>query len=881
MIVDFFRTIKGKLFIYGSFSIIFILIIILTFYFVMKNSLIENAEIIIKDNTEKVALHIEKSNLEAITVPKIMAIAQENGLFGNRKKSTQYAKEILKKYPQFTGAYFGYEKNADQNDKSYLSKNLSEYKSMNKSGRFLPYWFVKKNHLMITPLIDMEKNLYYQGCKDLYYSNAKDKSNLTEPYFYEGKMILEQTYPIIKNGVFVGIAGVDRALTDLDDYLKKLKPYKTSDFVLISNKGKIISSSIHLGSQETFDKALNKKKLTEKDIDISQLDTRMLTFNINSTDFNSLLNSFYKMKSKTKLVKAKDPINGKIYYYYSGSKVKTGNWTFIIRVSENEILAPAHAILKKIEASIEVANGKFNISLPNFSIFEINLLKNSILKTAAELKNFTSNLEKMVLERTLELNEAKIIAENANKTKSQFLANMSHEIRTPMNAILGFTEILKLKMIDEINLNYLNSIQTSGKTLLNLINDILDLSKVEAGKLTLEYSSLQPEKLFNEMAIIFKQKIKEKNLNFIIDISPDLPKNLLLDENRIRQILINLVGNAIKFTENGYIKLSVSHNFPGNKQVEELDFIFTVEDTGIGIPENKQTTIFEAFSQLEGDKNSKYGGTGLGLAITKRLVEIMNGEISVSSQVEQGTQFTVKLKDVETASNTSESIPEKEQIFYNSIEFEINSILIVDDIDFNRDLLKAFLENKNINFYEAENGEEAVEKTKEYKPDLILMDMKMPKMDGIEASSIIRNIDELKKIPIIFTTASAMKSDEKKILKIADAYLKKPLSKEDLYSKMMKLIPYSKKTNINIKQKEKNEKPNLINMDNIICPNIESLNLFYELAMRGDMNAIKKEALTLKENDQKYIDFSNMLIDLAVNYQDKKLLNFIKTHQDT
>lgn len=310
----------------------------------MKNNLINNAEINMKNNAEEVALEIERSNLEAITVPKIMALAQENGLFGNRKKSIEYAKKVLGQYQKFTGSYFGYEPNADQNDMAYLTNNIGDKKALDSKGRFLPYWFVKDSELELTPLIDMETSLYYQGCKEKYYSDEKDKSNLTEPYFYEGKMIVEQTYPIVIKNKFVGIAGVDRALTDINRYLNSFKPYDSSRFILLSKRGRIITSNIDLGREETFQKALKNMKETEKDVDTAQLNTKMLTFNINSTDYKTILNTFYNMKDRFKLIKVEDPLNRKLHYY-AGSKIQTGNWTLIMRVSEDEIIAPVKSVL--------------------------------------------------------------------------------------------------------------------------------------------------------------------------------------------------------------------------------------------------------------------------------------------------------------------------------------------------------------------------------------------------------------------------------------------------------------------------------------------------------------------------------------------------------
>jgi len=419
----FYRTIKGKLLLFSFFSIFLIAIIIGFLYFALKNHLITAAEKTIKFNTDAVALKIEKTNLEAITIARTMALAHENGLFGNRKKTIEFIKNILVDNPDLTGVSCGYEPNADQEDLEYLRKNPADKRAMNKNGRFLPYWFRKNSEIILAPLIDMETELYYQGCKDTNKSNVIDKSNITEPYIYEGKMIVEFIYPISINNKFAGMTGADKELTDIVEYLNLFKPYKSSEFILLSRNGKIISSSMDLVSDESFQKELNKKKSKNKNVDVSQLSKKMLTSHIKNTDFFSVLNSFYKStENSVKMLKTKSDLNGN-NFYYAGAKIPTGDWTLIMRVSESEIIAPANAVLYQvlavslgfiillifisfnfsnkitkpinnvINASSKIAKGDFDIFLPDSSIFEINCLKKSLIDTAAELNEITSCLK--------------------------------------------------------------------------------------------------------------------------------------------------------------------------------------------------------------------------------------------------------------------------------------------------------------------------------------------------------------------------------------------------------------------------------------------------------------------------------------------------------
>ncbi len=411
---------------------------------------------------------------------------------------------------------------------------------------------------------------------------------------------------------------------------------------------------------------------------------------------------------------------------------------------------------------------------------DIRQAKEAAEKNAQKINDYAMEMEL----KNLELDHSRTNAESANKAKSQFLANMSHEIRTPMNAVIGFSELLSSLLTDPQHKSYIQSIQTAGKSLLTLINDILDLSKIEAGKLKIQYEPISLSQLIEEIKQIFNAKIQEKNLQFLVEIDLELPKSLMLDEVRIRQALINLIGNSLKFTETGHIKLSASKVYR-NSDHSMLDLTIAVEDSGIGIPPDQQDLIFESFRQQDGQSTRKFGGTGLGLNLTKKMVELMNGQISVDSVPGKGSIFRIVLQDVNVSSLAS-SVNENRATFdINQYHFDSGCVLVVDDIQANRSLIRETLIRTGLEVLEADNGQNALSVVEEYHPDLILMDIRMPVMDGYEATRQLRDNPATADIPIIALTASVTR-DQIAIAKdyAFDEYLPKPVDLKELFTQL-------------------------------------------------------------------------------------------------
>ncbi len=384
-------------------------------------------------------------------------------------------------------------------------------------------------------------------------------------------------------------------------------------------------------------------------------------------------------------------------------------------------------------------------------------------------------------------------AEAANKAKSEFLANMSHEIRTPLNGIIGFTDLLKHTKLESIQKNYMNTINESAHSLMGIINDILDFSKIESGKLDLDIRKYDLKNLVNQVIELVKYDANNKKLDLILDINPNVPKYVWADIVRIKQILINLLGNAVKFTENGFVKLTITNI--NSISDDENEICFSVKDNGIGIKKDFQEKIFDAFSQGDNSTTRRFGGTGLGLSISNQLLSLMNSRLHLESELGKGSNFyfniILKTSDentLEVPENIDFVVKERETINYGQENFKI---LIIEDNKINMLLAKTLVKQilPNVTIFEAVNGKEGVEKFKVLFPDLILMDIQMPVMNGYEATLEIRKIKKGNHTPIIALTAGTVIGEKEKCIEAGmNDYASKPIVKEILEEIISKWI---------------------------------------------------------------------------------------------
>ncbi|MGI0480457.1 ATP-binding protein [Geminocystis sp. CENA526] len=638
---------------------------------------------------------------------------------------------------------------------------------------------------------------------------TEGKPTWSDVFLYKGtpRLAISAVVPIYdENNNFQGVLFSDLLLSLVSNFLEKLSIGETGDIFIIDSSGYLIGSSL-------------EPPFIIPNPDADQLNQEAERVNIANSQFSIIrevnqeitqkFNSFSEIKSPKFLQLKLDNIPYFVQIFPFESHLEKP-WLVVILLPEKDVMGDINAntritviiwlltlivslflglwitnyitepILQLNNAVSRLKEGNYNESIDVTRKDELGNLTLAFNDMANTIHDLLENLESKVRSRTEELSKAKEKAEVANQAKSEFLANMSHELRTPLNAILGFAQIiLRSKDVPKEHLDSINIINRSGEHLLTLINNILDLSKIEAGKISLNLDKINFDKLLDDIEDLFKHKCQKKGLQLIIEKLDNVPQFIEADAPKLRQILLNLISNAIKFTDEGGISVQIA-NVEENEN--HLKLLFIVRDTGKGIKTEELESLFQPFTQTKVGKEVNEG-TGLGLSISKKFVELMGGKIDVTSEENKGSVFSFTINTKSIASDeitTNDIIPDVIGIEKNQQVFKL---LIVDDKDFNRSLLVKLLTPFEFILKEASNGQEAIEIWEEWQPNLIFMDMRMPILDGYEATKIIKGTTKGNATAIVAVTASVLGEEKAVILSAGcDDFVRKPFRQETIFS---------------------------------------------------------------------------------------------------
>ncbi|MGL5063923.1 MAG: ATP-binding protein [Microcoleus sp.] len=706
-------------------------------------------------------------------------------------------------------------------------------------------------------------------------------------------------HPVYRStGKLQGVLLVDLSLADLSKFLKNLKVASSGQTFVIKRSGLLIASSVEndLFSQDP--------KTNEKvQLNINDSKTPL----IRATG-QYLQQKFGDLKNISGTQHLEFQINGeRQFVHVTPFSDRYGlDWLIVVAVPESDFMAQIDAntrttiwlclgalsaaiilgfytsrwitrpIRKLQQASEAIATGELDRAVEVQGINELEGLARSFNQMAAQLKTSFTELESRVDERTAELKEAKLLADSANQAKSEFLANMSHELRTPLNGILGYAQILnRSSTLQTKERHGVEVIHQCGSHLLTLINDVLDLSKIEARKLELAPKAIHFPSFLQAVTEICRIRAEQKGIDFVYEPDLQLPEGIFVDEKRLRQVLLNLLGNAIKFTDKGAVKFEVivveNDANPSARTIE-----FQIEDTGVGIAPDELDKIFQAFEQV-GDRQRQSEGTGLGLAISQRIVQLMNGEIQVKSQHGAGSKFffEVELAIATDWAQQNSTATGKQIIGY---EGQRRSILVVDDRWENRAVLVNLLEPLGFQTIEAENGQEGLEKIRQSQPDLIITDLVMPVMNGFELLEKIRASHDLQHHKVIVSSASVAQLDRKMSLDAGgNDFLAKPVEFSELFDLLATHLGLKWQYKMTSNDSEASTAATALENSEII-PDTGELKMLLELAQKGNLKRLRERTEQIAQSNPSYAGFASEIIQLAKQFQAEEIEELLKQY---